>query len=64
MIDLIIDLRRCPFCGADKISVMDSPNAGEVWVECDVCCGTGPGAFTLEKAIEGWNRRSYEHMYH
>lgn len=56
--------KRCPFCGGrasinfDLEAIVDSQ--GRNWVYnavCDKCCATSGLAYSIEMAIEIWNRR-------
>ena len=57
-------LRFCPFCGGEA-SISADPEAvrdtqGRLWaytVVCDRCCATSGLTYSVEKAIEAWNRR-------
>lgn len=57
-------LKSCPFCGGrasinfDSEAIVDSE--GRHWaynVVCDKCCATSGLAYSIEMAIEIWNRR-------
>lgn len=59
------ELKPCPFCGgearinADTEAIRDS--LGRLWAfnaVCDRCCATSGLTYTVDKAIEAWNRRS------
>ena len=58
------DLKACPFCGeearisADPEAARDSQ--GRLWaftVVCDRCCATSGLTYSVDKAIEAWNKR-------
>ena len=60
----MIRLKPCPFCGGrasinfDSEAIIDSK--GRHWaynVVCDKCCATSGLAYSIEMAIEIWNRR-------
>ena len=59
------ELKPCPFCGGDA-RVCADPTAtrdtlGRKWafnVCCDKCCATTGVAYSVDKAIEAWNRRT------
>ena len=57
------ELESCPFCGGrasinfDSEAIVDSK--GRYWaynVVCDKCCTTSGLAYSIEMAIEIWNR--------
>lgn len=50
------NLKNCPFCGFDCLSVMELMTGGYC-VFCNTCLTYGPMAETKEKAIEKWNER-------
>ena len=60
----MVELKLCPFCGGrasinfDSEAIIDSQ--GRHWaynVVCDKCCATSGLAYSIEMAIEIWNRR-------
>jgi Lar family restriction alleviation protein len=60
----MVELKLCPFCGGrasinfDSEAIIDSQ--GHHWaynVVCDKCCATSGLAYSIEMAIEIWNRR-------
>lgn len=59
------ELKPCPFCGGkasinfDSEAIVDSQ--GRHWaynVVCDKCCATSGLAYSIEMAIEAWNKRA------
>ena len=56
------ELKNCPFCGGDaeKRYLMRKKlfaSTHYVYVRCKVCGATSSVHFTIEDAIEAWNRR-------
>ena len=58
------DLKPCPFCGGeasinfDSEAIVDSQWRHWAYnVVCDKCCATSGLAYSIEMAIEIWNRR-------
>lgn len=60
----MVELKLCPFCGGrasinfDSEAIIDFQ--GRHWaynVVCDKCCATSGLAYSIEMAIEIWNRR-------
>lgn len=60
----MVELKLCPFCrrrtdiNFDSEAIIDSQ--GRHWaynVVCDKCCATSVLAYSIEMAIEIWNRR-------
>lgn len=49
-------LLDCPFCGRSGPFIMNDPLC--YFVECQRCASRGPKSIEMEKAFEGWNRRS------
>ena len=55
-----MELKPCPFCGGNAF--IPKSNSGDLlpWVAC-IECGVETACYeTLEKAIEAWNRRTYD----
>ncbi len=56
----VIKLEPCPFCGgeADTNELMTQPKR-QYYLSCmSVGCGAeGPMRYSLEEAVEAWNRR-------
>jgi Lar family restriction alleviation protein len=59
------DLKPCPFCGSDKVSVSENDGGWPRWVDCDECESMGPTAHpkmnheqALAFVVAGWNRRA------
>ena len=57
-------LKPCPFCGGKASINFDSEatvdTQGRCWaynIVCDKCCATSGLAYSIEMAIEIWNRR-------
>ena len=56
------ELKPCPFCRSDNVSLGLNDTAYTFWVGCDDCFAIGPhGADktpqeNLDAAVEGWNR--------
>ena len=57
-------LKRCPFCGGETQFSIDEEatidTEGRKWgyqVVCSKCCASTGLCFSVEKAIEYWNRR-------
>ena len=54
------ELKKCPFCGSDNITMMGKRENCFPWIRCE-CCGASTSAFeTQEEAIEAWNNRATE----
>lgn len=60
----MIRLKPCPFCGGrasinfDSEAIIDSQGLHWAYnVVCDKCCATSGLAYSIEMAIEIWNRR-------
>lgn len=65
------DLKPCPFCGGKAeeafikrkklFASMQFPyNTHYVYIRCKTCGATGKLCWTVENAIEAWNRRAGE----
>lgn len=48
-------LKRCPFCGSDKLDIQQQD--GEYWIECEVCSACSHSVPSEANAIERWNWR-------
>lgn len=64
LIDKMDGLKSCPFCGGEASINFDSEatvdTQGRRWaynIVCDKCCATSGLAYSIEMAIEIWNRR-------
>lgn len=60
----MVELKLCPFCGGrasinfDSEAIIDSQDRHWAYnVVCDKCCATSGLAYSIEMAIEIWNRR-------
>ena len=52
------ELKPCPFCGNDNISVIESVVKPFYWCKCEKCGASISCYKTRKKAVEVWNRRS------
>ena len=52
------ELKPCPFCGGEKISII-GPDEG-YWTLCLDCLGEGGIGETVEEAVSLWNLRDGE----
>lgn len=57
-------LKRCPFCGGEAFINFNSEatvdTQGRHWaynIVCNKCCATSGLTYSIEMAIEAWNRR-------
>jgi len=44
---------ECPFCGSNRLLVMDKGDA--YWVSCGECDANGPSGESAVEALERWN---------
>lgn len=51
---LMYELKRCPFCGSDEVSVIQ---ARMYFVMCNQCGGEGGMRATINDAMKAWNDR-------
>ena len=49
-------LLKCPFCGSDKIKIVEKAECC-IYVICTRCLSQSTPCVTKENAIEAWNRR-------
>ena len=55
------ELKPCPFCGGKAFAINNIPTYGEevmFYASCESCRVRTPLKWTIEKAIEVWNRRA------
>lgn len=48
-------IKKCPFCGSERVMLNSSGKAVFYWVICDSCEAEGPSASTKKEAVEEWN---------
>lgn len=53
---MMADLKRCPFCGGDDLTMVNDEKL--FFVGCCTCATCGPVEITEEEATEAWNRRA------
>lgn len=53
----MIELKPCPFCGNEYISVIPSVDKTAWWCKCEECEVTTPCYHNKDAAITAWNRR-------
>lgn len=51
----MIDILKCPFCGAEDEADFTRSCFGKVYVKCLVCGAQGPQYDKTEDAISAWN---------
>ena len=72
---MMMGIKPCPFCGGNAEEVflkrkklfasMRFPyNTHYVYIRCKTCGATGKLCWTVENAIEAWNRRAGEEDKH
>lgn len=53
------ELKRCPFCGGEAVSVVDDETESLFGIKCFSCGGAiDAEKEDLDEAIEAWNRRA------
>lgn len=51
----MVDILKCPFCGAEDEADFTRSGFGKVYVKCLVCGAQGPQYDKTEDAISAWN---------
>ena len=53
------ELKPCPFCGNDDVTVRWFPYNSAYYVQCNQlrCYSKGPDRLNKQEAVEAWNRR-------
>jgi Lar family restriction alleviation protein len=51
------ELKPCPFCGSEKVSVVTNYQSA---VECAKCMANGPLDMSIAVAVKEWNTRVNE----
>lgn len=59
-LELVKELRPCPFCGSTNISHYLRPNGNfdGHYVKCNQCKSTGPDSKSNEESYIAWNKRT------
>ena len=52
--------KKCPFCGSEKIEVIQRPQSSYYAGTCGGCLATGPVSVNRNIAIEWWDRRKQD----
>jgi len=52
------ELKKCPFCGSEKLTIRNNDWLGKWNVECNICSATTGLAKNKQRAIDAWNKRS------
>lgn len=58
------ELKPCPFCGCESVTIIDHEDglgACDYYVACDRCSASGSFSDTLDGAIRKWNNRVINH---
>jgi Lar family restriction alleviation protein len=51
------EIKNCPFCGSDRVAVVNSFVRDSSFIECDGCGAEGPGEPLGTKTFDKWNKR-------
>lgn len=51
------DLKQCPFCRSDDLTIELQPITGREYVSCERCGAEGPKETSETRAVSKWNTR-------
>jgi Lar family restriction alleviation protein len=51
------ELKPCPFCGCNKVEIIESVIENGHYVHCEICDAKSSTYYRAENAVNAWNRR-------